>query len=460
MKEKLLNNFGLKVVSLVLAFIVWMAVVNISNPVIDDSQIVTVEVRNDKVLEDENLTYEIVGKDTITVSYQVRTRERSLVKASDFHAYIDLKDYNVTGAVPVTVEINKDKESLIKSDTVSAKPMVIRIRTEELQRKKFDLHVTTKGTPEEGYALGTISLSPDYVIVEGPISQVGQISHMGVEVEVDNANSDITATAAPVFYDANGNTLNVGDKVTVNRPEINCQVSVLKAKNLALSFDVTGQVANGYRFTGVESDLKSVSVVGTKSVLASVTTLPISSDKLNIDGATSDRKVELNLSEYLPPNTFIVGEDNKSVTVTLKIEPLKTKVFTINLEKLGKSGGLPGYKYSFDKPSSDITIKGLEEDLETLDEKDLKAELEVGGLEPGTHNGRLSLTPGEGFEVVGYSPFTITIVSEEEETSSEEPESTVTADNAETGESQQTGETDDKSEAVFNSEPASEKKPE
>ena len=31
MKEKLLNNLGLKVVSLVLAFVIWMAIVNISN---------------------------------------------------------------------------------------------------------------------------------------------------------------------------------------------------------------------------------------------------------------------------------------------------------------------------------------------------------------------------------------------------------------------------------------------
>ena len=91
MKEKLLNNLGLKVASLLLAFGVWMAVVNISNPVIDDSQQVTVEVRNGDVLKAANLTYDL-GKDVITVSYRIRTRDRSLVKASDFHAYLDLKD--------------------------------------------------------------------------------------------------------------------------------------------------------------------------------------------------------------------------------------------------------------------------------------------------------------------------------------------------------------------------------
>ncbi len=84
MKEKLLNNLGLKVASLVLAFAVWMAVVNISNPIIDDSQIVTVEVLNEDVLEASNLTYEIVGKDSVTISYQVRTRDRSLLRLRTF----------------------------------------------------------------------------------------------------------------------------------------------------------------------------------------------------------------------------------------------------------------------------------------------------------------------------------------------------------------------------------------
>lgn len=420
MKEKLLNNLGLKVASLVLAFIVWMAVVNISNPVIDDSQTVAVEVRNEEVLKAANLTYEIIGKDVATVSYQVRTRDRSLIKASDFHAYIDLKDYNVTGAVPITVEINKEKENLIKGSDITAKPMVLRVMTEELQRKRFELQVTAKGTPEDGYALGTISLTPDYVTVEGPESQIGQISRMGVEIDVENANTDISVSTVPIFYDANGNALDLGDKVTANRQEITCQVSVLKAKNLNLNFEVSGQVAEGYRFTGVECDVKSVPVVGTKSVLASITALAISSEKLNIDGATADKVVHLDLSEYLPPSTSVLGEENKKVTVTMKVEPLTTRVFTLSLEDVTKTGAMSDYDYSFDKTTSSVTVKGLKEDLDTLEEKALNAVLDVTDLEPGVHPGVLSFEVGEGFEIVGFTPFHVTVGSENSETSGAE----------------------------------------
>ena len=409
MKEKLLNNLGLKVASLVLAFGVWMAVVNISNPIIDDSQLVPVEVRNEEVLKDANLTYEIVGKDVITVSYQVRTRDRSLVKASDFHAYVDLKDYNVTGAVPVTVDINKDRESLVRSDTITAKPMVIRITTEELQTKKFDLQVNTRGTPEEGYALGTINLIPDNVTVEGPESLIGQINHMGVEIQVDNVSADVSASAVPVFYDANGNKLDLGDKVTVNKTEVDYLVQVLKAKNLSLNFEVTGQVAKGFRYTGLETDVKSVSVVGTKSVLASLSSITVSSDKLNIDGAANDKVVQLDLSQYLPPNTTIAGEEYKNVSVKLKVEPLTTRVFTLQLGDLDKKGMSEDYSYSFDKQTCDVTVKGLKEDLDALKEENLNAVLDVSDLDPGIYAGLLHFEIAEGFEVTVYTPFNVTV---------------------------------------------------
>ncbi|MDR2023885.1 MAG: hypothetical protein LBQ71_11735 [Hungatella sp.] len=435
MKEKLLNNLGLKVASLVLAFAVWMAVVNISNPIIDDSQVVGIEVRNKDVLEAANLTYEIVGKDTVTVSYQVRTRDRSLVKASDFHAYVDLKDYNVTGAIPITVEINRDKENLVKSDTITAKPMVIRIDTEELQRKKFDLQFRIKGAPEEGYALGMVTLLPDSVTVEGPESQIGQINHMGIEIDVDNANADVNAVASPVFYDANGNEMpDMASKVTVNRHEIEYNVSVLKAKNLSVNFEVSGEVAKGYRYTGLECSIKSVPVVGTKSVLATLTSLSVSSDKLNIDGATSDKVVQLDLSQYLPPSTSVAGDEYKNVTVKLKVEPLTTRVFTLNLKNLDKKGAEADYDYSFDKETSDVTVKGLKEDLDALTEKNLNAVLDVSDQEAGPHPGMVTFEISAGFEVVGYTPFNVMVAHKDPGPGT--VESSTTATSAEVTESQ------------------------
>jgi len=294
--------------------------------------------------------------------------------------------------------------------------MVIRIKAEQLQTKKFDLQVNTKGSAKEGYEIGTINLVPDNVTVEGPESKIGLINHMGVEIQIaNNVSSDFSSSASPIFYDANGNKLDLSSKVTVNKPEIDYYVQVLKAKELPLNYEVTGQVAKGYRYTGLETDVKSVSVVGTKSVLASLTSIAVSSDKLNIDGATKDKVVQLDLSQYLPPNTTIAGDKYKDVSVKLKVEPLTTRVFSLQLNDLDKKGMSADYSYSFDKQTCDVTVKGLKEDLDALKEENLNAILEVSDLNPGTYPGLLHFEIAEGFEVTVYTPFNVTVAMEQTE---------------------------------------------
>lgn len=420
MKEKLLNNLGLKVVSIALAFIIWMAIVNISNPVVSGQPFtIPVEILNGDILKEADLAYEIDGRDTVTVNYQVNTRNSSLFRASDFSAYIDLKDYNdVTGAVPVTIVVNKNKESLIKDGEVTAKPMVLHVKTEAMQNKKFNLEVKKKGKLEDGYAEGIVTLSPDYVVARGPESVIGKIASIGLEINIEGGNTDLEGDLQPICYDANGNALSaedLGDEVTVKPESIHYNMTVLKAKELALNFEVKGTVAPGYRFTGVSSDVKSVQVIGTKSVLASVSTLSVADDKLSIEGATVDRVVHLDLNDYLPPSTTLYEETQNPVTVTLRVEPLTTRVYTLKLSELASTGTNTDYEYLFSEDSVDVTVRGLKEDLDTLDQKDLNAALDMTGMEPGTQPGEITFEVGEGFEVVTYSDFEVTVVSENED---------------------------------------------
>ena len=50
MKEKLINNLGLKILSCFLAFFVWLVVVNVSNPEVTGSKEVPLEIVNEQVL--------------------------------------------------------------------------------------------------------------------------------------------------------------------------------------------------------------------------------------------------------------------------------------------------------------------------------------------------------------------------------------------------------------------------
>lgn len=164
MEKKLSNNIGLKVLSVFLAFFVWLAVVNINNPEDSDSKEVPLDIVNEGILTSNGKTYELLtDKDTVTVSYRVRTLDKAGISASDFRAYIDLADiYEPTGAVPVKIEVKNNRRLL---DTPVAKPGVIRVKTEDLQRKSFEIRAKVIGEAAEGYDKGTPSVSPNLSLI-------------------------------------------------------------------------------------------------------------------------------------------------------------------------------------------------------------------------------------------------------------------------------------------------------
>lgn len=423
MKERLTNNLGLKILSIFLAFFVWLIVVNVSNPVIQRSKDVTVEVINEGVLSAKQLTYEIVGKSKVTVTYEVRTRDAYKISTSDFRVYADLAElYDVTGSIPLKVEItNEGAKSLIEG-TPTANPMVIRIETEGIQRKRFDLKANVTGIPEDGYADGAAALYPDYVYVKGPESLIGQISSVGIPIEIDNANADVSGTAAPVFYDANDKELQLGDKVELSQSEISYQVPILKVKTLNLDFEIQGEVANGYKFTGVECSMKNVSVVGLKSALATYSTLMIPKEELDISGLTSDKTVEVELTKYLPDGVTMIS-DNKTVTITLKVEALQTKNLRLDLTAVEKQGETEDKTYVYDRTFLDVTVRGLAEDLERLTVADLHATMNLGDLPDGANKGVLEFQVGDAYEVMSYSDFEVTVTSKEDENQASTDES-------------------------------------
>ena len=73
------NNLVLKISSLAIAFFVWIIVINISNPIVTRSQMVPLEVVNSDIIADAGKTYSLTSANTVTVSYEVRTRDEGKI---------------------------------------------------------------------------------------------------------------------------------------------------------------------------------------------------------------------------------------------------------------------------------------------------------------------------------------------------------------------------------------------
>lgn len=409
MKERLKSNLGLKILSVFLAFFVWLLVVNVSDPKQSGERSVQLEIINEDALTDAGLTYELVERATVTVDYTVHMRNSSQIQATDFRAYIDLADCNVLGAVPVRLEVLNHKDMVTN---VQANPSVVHVMTEPLQRKEFELRMEMKGEAADGYEVNSYALATKRVWVSGPESLVGQITAVGIEADIDGAEGDVTGTASPVFYDANGNPLNLGEKVSVNQTEINYTVQILKVRQLALDFEVGGNVADGYRFTGIECDVKTISVVGLRSQLASVTSITIPSEVLNVEGLMEGKVVTVDVSQFLPEGVKMVTDSgDTTIHIRLDVEKLSSRIYSIDKNDIVLTGSREGYEYTFTPDTMEVTVQGLEEDLDSLDASAIKASADVSRMEAGTHPAAISFGELErGYDILDYTRMSLTVI--------------------------------------------------
>lgn len=430
------NNLVLKISSLAVAFLVWIIVVNVSNPIVTRNISVPLNVVNANIITDAGKTYSLMGANSVTVSYEVRSRDQSRISASDFNASIDLGDmYDITGAVPIAVEVVNNKDLIIGA--VASKPSIVRVSIEDLQRKEFTLTTKITGTPSDGFSVGEVKLDKTNVVVTGPVSVIGQISQIGVEIDVSGLDSNESGRAELKYFDANGNAFVISDnRVSKSFDNVGYSLVMLNGRTLALNFDVGGTVAQGYKFTGAESTTKSIQVRGQPEVLEGLDSITVPASALSVEGATGDVNITVDIKNFLPANVTAVGDTK--VNVTLKVEALDKKSLTLTVNDLNIVGAKPGAATNIVPEKITVVVSGLSANLESVTNADLKATLDVSEMNVGSNTGSLKFEPATGLSVDSYTPFEVIIgnhTSEKNEknetTTAAEQSSTETAASAE-----------------------------
>ena len=411
------NNLVLKISSLAVAFLVWIIVVNVSNPIVTRNISVPLNVVNANIITDAGKTYSLMGANSVTVSYEVRSRDQSRISASDFNASIDLGDmYDITGAVPIAVEVVNNKDLIIGA--VASKPSIVRVSIEDLQRKEFTLTTKITGTPSDGFSVGEVKLDKTNVVVTGPVSVIGQISQIGVEIDVSGLDSNESGRAELKYFDANGNAFVISDnRVSKSFDNVGYSLVMLNGRTLALNFDVGGTAAQGYKFTGAESTTKSIQVRGQPEVLEGLDSITVPASALSVEGATGDVNITVDIKNFLPANVTAVGDTK--VNVTLKVEALDKKSLTLTVNDLNIVGAKPGAATNIVPEKITVVVSGLSANLDSVTNADLKATLDVSEMNSGSNTGSLKFEPATGLSVDSYTPFEVIIgnhTSEKNET--------------------------------------------
>ncbi|MDO4488875.1 MAG: CdaR family protein [Eubacteriales bacterium] len=318
MKEKILtwlsHNFLLKLLSVVMAFGLWLAVTNISNPEIKVNYKVPIEVRNENYLRTLNKKYELDTK-FVNVSFNVRTMQRNQVKPADFTVFINLSDYSVTGAVPVYIEVSNNASSITKN--VTTDPMILHISAEEIVSKTFNVKAEINGVPAEGFYTGGLSFNNNTVTVTGPASKISLIQEAYFDVNIDGATENVSGVSEIRFHDLSGKRITDLSEISYEK-NVSFVMEIFKSKALTVRAVANGSPAAGYMLDGIEVSPTFISVYGPDTALMNNTYVLIPRSEIDISGLTESRTMFIDLKQFLPEGLKATSESTE-VTVLIKI---------------------------------------------------------------------------------------------------------------------------------------------
>ena len=325
----LTNNFGLKLLSVGLAFVLWVIVAQISNPVGTVSfSNVRVTLINADQLESKGKVYQVLDQtDTAKVTVRAPESVISTLSASDITAIADLSEVSEDGTVPITY-------SLDRAERITADHDELLISVDDKKTKYINIQYQLIGDVGEGCVQGSVKLDRNRLEVSGPASAVDRIAYALVTIDLDGAVKTISADMEIVLYDATG--VRVENEMIVKQTEyVTTTVTVLSTKTVPVYASVTGEPSNGYLYTGdIEVEPEVVTIAGDTSVLNNISRIDIT-DPVDIGGAKTDTTATFDLSKFLPNGVEFEDKTmDPEVSVTAYVEKMLEKNLNISSSSL------------------------------------------------------------------------------------------------------------------------------
>ena len=395
MKKLLTRNLGLKLASLLLAFVLWFLVAQIYDPK-DTVTFNNIQVRlvNTELLEEEGKVYEVLDNSNL-VRVTV-TGPQSIVKSelrrSDIVAEADMSKLTDINTIAITYYCEN-----ISNDSVEIKGNhdSVRLNVEDKTSKWIKLESNTIGDVASGYMIGNVTLDQTNIEVTGPKSAISQVDHAGVDINVTDSTTSLSANVDIKLYDADDNEL-VLESVKKNVDSAYMTVEVLATKEVPVEIEYMGVPEDGYMATGeVESSVPTVRIAGTVSTLVGISAITVPEDRMNITGQSDNLVDIINLKEYLPANVRLADKSfDGKITATVYIEPIVSKDLTVAAENISVTGVPDGMEAEITSTAEEynITVSGLSRDVSILHDSSVTGILNL--TQWMEDNGVEELTPG------------------------------------------------------------------
>ena len=415
-KRKLTDNLSLKIMSVSIAIVVWLIVVNIDNPVGTNYYTITdVELINKEYVESSDTIGKMCmpeeNQDSVKVAITASKKVRDRIRLSDITAVADLQQAVSLDTDPVMVPITVTclASGVLPSD-IKVTPQNLTVNLDEKETQEFVVNVSKGDTkPGKDYEVGSLTASPEKIRITGPKTLVNKIDKVNATIALDGNTEDYTQEVNLTIYDKNQEALSESEMNSL-RIENNAKV-VVTAKlwkirtGVKIAAGYVGTPAGGYQVGSVKTVPDTISVAGNTEGLESLSEndnmITIPADRIDISGESKDVERKISLKNLLPDNVKLTSDSSEDVWVTVSILPVGSQEFNLPTKNIEVKNKPDNLQVTFETAQIALRIKSESEDLEDLNiNEDVKAEIDLKDKEAGNYKVPVKLSLPDGYEMV------------------------------------------------------------
>ena len=342
MKLKLTDNLFLKLISLGVAVLIWLVVMNINDAEKSRSFSKSVKLINTEVITENGKVFRVVeGTDYVNVRVRARKSIVDSLESEDFILTADMrKDLQLNDSmVGISVECKNKNINVAEDVTLSRRNVEVSI--EDSATEQFQVHVRKQGDENEGLVVGSLIPEQTIIKITGPVSLVQRIKVVEAMVDVTGIPATTVRNCELRIYDSAGGEIDNTYLNYVGKTDgIAVTISLLNTKTVPLKFSYSGTPAENYVVKDISYKPETIEIAGTESVLASILRWEIPEEAVNVDGIDEELQLVVDLRDYLPSGIILKDEEESSALVIVEVEYVEPEMETEE-EDGGDEGSRP-----------------------------------------------------------------------------------------------------------------------
>jgi len=386
------RDFHWKLLSLLLAFILWFVGTNVTNPVdiVSYDHITLIVLHRDRLAHNNLvlLNESEINATRISASIQATRADHMLIQAAraeNIRASIDLSAINIEHILdadePITVTL--DVNLFIHQSFISRTmyPSTVELVLDRHDVKTMPISVDTIGTPLEGFESQRPQLAHRLVRLTGARSLLDEVSDVRARVYIGDAYETVEELESLILYNSRREVIT--DTVGMNIREVHIQVPIMPYADIPLRIAPVGSPRPGFMATEINVSPPTVSMVGSPDIIDETMYLILGEVDLTMMNETTEYTFDIRQAT-LGKNLHLRAGEPTEATVTIVVERVISREFVVPLENIDVSGYARPFSFVNEEPLV-LTMRGRESVVSALNLGQISTSVDLTGLGAGAH---------------------------------------------------------------------------